>query len=236
MDFALFKQAMKTRWAIFSAQLALLFGTPQRKRIAESQLKAFKRAKELESYRLKSASKDDLEKAKKLFFDYSCNQYFMIHDGVYEEFKRYGIRLEQEIAWRKEFISYWENRLSVDDLHPLDQLEHTNAVESIPSILTLADKGDGYAKLWYANALWKLCSLEKAPVELQKQGKQKSTELWQELSKQDIGEISENHKKKIMPFLFAMGASTPEEYVRTYAKKQLESNNPKPKALKQNAS
>lgn len=236
MDLALIKQTIKTRWAIFLAQLVLLFGNPEHKRIAESRLKSLRRAQELESYRLKPISRSNLEKAKKLFFEYSCNQFFMIHDGVYQEFKRYGIRQEQEIEWRNEYISYWEGQLSLDDLHPVDQLVNTMAVESIPYLIKLVGKGDGYAKLWYANALWKLCDSENAPRELRKQGKQKSIEIWQELSKQPIGEITENHKKKIMPFVFAMDASTPEEYVHNYARKQMESNDPKINAPEQNAS
>ena len=221
------KQAVKTRWAIFSARLVLWFGTPERKQIAESQIKSLKRAKELESYRLKPVSKDDLERAKKLFFEYSCNQFFMIHDGVYQEFKKIGIRQEQEIEWRKEYIAHWENQLSLDNLHPLDQLENTAAVESISSILRLAGGGDAYARMRYANVLWKLCSLENAPIELQNQGKQKSIEIWQRLNTQPIGDISESHQKKIMPVLYAMSATTPEEYIRNYAKRQLEQAFPK---------
>ena len=205
----------------------MLFGTPERKRIAESQIKSLKRAKELENYRLKPVGKADLEKAKKLFFEYSCNQFFMIHDGVYQEFKKFGIREEQEIEWRKEYIAHWESQLSLNDLHPLDQLENTVAVESIPSLLKLADQGDDYAKLRYANALWTLCRSENVPMESQKQGRQKSIEIWQKLSQQPIGGISESHRKKILPVLFAMSAKTPEEYVRNYAKRQLEEAVPK---------
>lgn len=225
MDLALAKQVIKTRWNIFSAQWVLLFGNSERKRIAESQLKSLKRARELENYRLKPITKCNLEKARQMFFEYSCSQYFMIHDGVYQEFKKFGIRYEQELEWRKEYILHWESQLSLENLQPVEKLENAMAIESISNLINLAKKGDGYAKLWYANALWKLCNTENELTDLQKQGKQMSIEIWQELSQQPISEISESHKKKIMPFLFAMSASTSEEYVRNYAKQQLEKNN-----------
>ena len=42
------------------------------------------------------------------------------------------------------------------ELIAVDKLSNAWAVEAIPALIEMADKGDSYAKLWYANALWRL--------------------------------------------------------------------------------
>ena len=48
--------------------------------------------------------KDEAD-AKRMFFDYACNSFFMSHDGVYEEYKRYGISEAQEKERCREYIA-----------------------------------------------------------------------------------------------------------------------------------
>ncbi len=92
------------------------------------------------------------EPAKKMFFDYACNTFFMAHDGVLEGYKLFGISEAQEAEWRREYIAFWTSQLSTDDLTAVDQLRNAWAGEALPDLIRVADTGDGYAKLWYANA------------------------------------------------------------------------------------
>ena len=97
--------------------------------------------------------KDEVD-VRRIFFDYACNGFFMAHDGVYEEYKRYGISEAQEKEWRREYVALWVSRLEIDDLMPVDRLRDAWAGEALPALMEMADRGDSYAKLWYANAIW----------------------------------------------------------------------------------
>jgi hypothetical protein len=163
---------------------------------------------------------NDKEKAKGMFFEYACNTFFMNNDGVLNDYLRFGISPAQENEWRQEYISFWVNQLSVDDLTAVDKLRDAEAGESLPSLMAMAREGDGYAKLWYANAIWQLANRANISKELRIQACQVAINLWQDLVEQKF-DITEDHKGKIFPYLRALDASTPEEYVINYARHRL---------------
>jgi hypothetical protein len=160
--------------------------------------------------------------AKQIFFYYACNTFFMAHDGAYEEYKRYGISEAQEKEWRREYIALWISRLEVDDLTPVDHFSNAWASEALPVLMEMGDKGDSYAKLWYANAIWHLADGSNCDMTLRWKARNVATDLWQSLQTERIV-LTQGHKEHIRPFLWAVHASTPEEYVRFYASRQLKS-------------
>jgi hypothetical protein len=91
------------------------------------------------------------EKAKKIFFDYRCNEFYMAREG--ENFPQYHISEELKAEWRNEFITTWKNQLSTDDLTALQKLHDAEAFEAVPDLIALIDKGDSYAKLELVRAL-----------------------------------------------------------------------------------
>jgi hypothetical protein len=165
--------------------------------------------------------KDEAD-AKRMFFEYACNSFFMSHDGVYEEFKRYGISEAQEKEWRREYIVQWIGRLEVDDLTPVNRLHDAWASEALPALIEMASKGDSYAKLWYANAIWHLANGSDCSMILRWKARKAAIDLWQLLQAECI-ELTQAHKEHIRQYLWAFHASIPEEYVRIYASRQLKS-------------
>jgi hypothetical protein len=163
---------------------------------------------------------NDKEKAKRMFFEYACNTFFMNNDGVLNDYLKFGISPTQEKEWRQEYISFWVNQLSVDDLTAVDKLRDAEAGESLPNLMSIASEGDGYAKLWYANAIWQLADRANISTELRNQARLVAINLWQFLIEQKF-DITEDHKSKITPYLRALDASTPEEYVINYARHRI---------------
>jgi hypothetical protein len=163
---------------------------------------------------------DNKEKAKKIFFDYACNTFYMAHDGELEEYKKIGVSAAQEAEWRREYISFWVSQLSIDDLTAVNRLGETWAGEALPDLIKMAGQGDGYAKLWYANAIWKLANGASISATMRDQAIKTAINLWQSLVQRPI-ELSDNHKAEISPNMKPLDASTPEEYVLNYAKRKL---------------
>lgn len=161
------------------------------------------------------------QQAKQMFLEYACNIFFMAHDGVYEEYKSFGISQEQETDWRREFVSFWVERLSTDDFTAVNQLSNARAFEALPELMQVADTGDDYARLWYANAIYQLASGVSVASAMQAQATDMALGLWQTLTQRPI-EISDAHKVQILPNMKWLEASTPEEYVRNYARRNLE--------------
>ena len=155
-------------------------------------------------------SAQDLEEAKKIYFEYSCNGLYMAQNDVH--FSKYHISKEQEAAWRDEFISDWRSRLSTDDLTAVRKLRETEAVEAIPDLLTMVDQGDSYARLRVAEALWALSYQVKDKAQ-KKQTKAVAVRSAQSILAQPI-QVSEPHKIEIA----RLGGSSPEEYIVLFAK------------------
>jgi hypothetical protein len=164
-------------------------------------------------------SAEDQEQAKKIFFEYSCNHYYMSREGINSN--QYHIAKEQEAEWRNEFIAEWISKLSTDDLTAVHKLEGASAIEAVPDLIAIADRGDSYVKLWVANAIWFISFKNDIERALQKQTRDVAIELLELIIASQV-QLSENHKKAIpSEGIKNLHASTPEEYIVNYAKRLL---------------
>ena len=160
------------------------------------------------------------EEAKKLFFEFACNHFYMDHDRMGETYAQFDVSEAEEAQWRQEYIALWVSRLSTEDLTAVNSLTSAWAGGALPALIAMADKGDGYARLWYANALWDLATHCTLADDIRRQAIQTAVELWKSLIRGPI-ELSEGHRATIAPSLKYLEAATPEEYVRNYAKRRL---------------
>lgn len=158
------------------------------------------------------SSAEDQQEAKKIFFAYSCNHVEMARNDVY--FSKYHIRREQEAQWRNEFIALWRSQLSTDDLTAIQKLEEVHAVESIPDLIAMIDKGDSYANLRIAQALLSLGDWLGRDETLRTQTRATALKTVQSILDQPV-QLSERHKSDIVEH---MGDDVdPENYVITFA-------------------
>ncbi|MGE5374030.1 MAG: hypothetical protein ACM3XO_03160 [Bacteroidota bacterium] len=154
-------------------------------------------------------SAEELEEAKKIFFEYSCNSLEMARNDVH--FEKYHISRQQEDAWRNEFIAHWRGQLSTEDLTAVQKLRDANAVEAVPDLLAMLGKGDSYAQLRVAEGVWALSYWMKDRAQ-KKQAKAAAVQSARSLMSQPI-QVSERHKIEIE----RLGGSSPEEYIRLFA-------------------
>lgn len=155
-------------------------------------------------------SAETLEKAKKIFFEYSCNGLHMAQNDVH--FSQYGISREQEEEWRNEFIASWRSRLSTEDLTAVQKLREAQAEESIPDLIAMVDQGDSYAQLRIAEALAAIGYLARNR-DLRKQAQATARKVAQSILARPI-QVSDRHKSEIQ----RLGGSDPEKYIVVFAK------------------
>lgn len=161
-------------------------------------------------------SDEQREQAKKIFFEYNCNEFNMARDG--ENFGKYRISEEQIAEWRNEFIGYWISKLSVDDLEAVTRLSGAEAIEAVPDLLGIAEKGDSYAKQEIAFAIMSASSKYGIDKNLRKQTLDSVIKLSESIVESKIL-LSKNHRNHILAFPPAvLDNLTPEEYVLKYAK------------------
>jgi len=161
-------------------------------------------------------SDEEIEQAKKIFFEYSCNEFNMAREG--ENFDKYRLSEEQKAEWRNEFIAGWIRKLSVDDLEAVNRLGTAEAIEAVPDLLGIAEKGDSYARLMIAGAIKSASSKYGIDKNLQKQTLVSVIKLSESIVGSQI-QLSEKHKKEILAFHPSiLGTLTPEEYVLKVAK------------------
>lgn len=164
---------------------------------------------------------DSKQRAKEMFWRYACNHFFLDRDGALAEYQALRPTPEDEIAWRNEYVAVWETKLSVEDLAPLSNLRNTWATESIPRIMELSEAGDGYAQLFFANTLWHLSESESLPKATRNAVREVALRIWRRLASEEI-HLSETHRSEISrEALLALGAVSPEGYVRNYAQRQV---------------
>jgi hypothetical protein len=160
---------------------------------------------------ISTSSAEDKEEAKKIFFKYSCNHVEMARNDIY--FSKYHISKEQETEWRNEFITYWRGQLSTEDLTAIQKLEELHAVESIPDLIAMIDKGDSYANLRIAQALLSLGDWLGKDETLRTQTRSTALKTLQSILDHPV-QVSERHKSDIE----RLGDFDPENYVITFAK------------------
>jgi len=156
-------------------------------------------------------SPETLEKAKKIFFEYSCNGLHMAQNDI--NFSQYHISKELQTEWRNEFVAHWRSRLSTEDLTAIQKLRDATAVEVIPDLLAMVGQGDSYARLRIAEALRALSYMLDSDKNLKKHAKETAIKLAQSILDGPI-QVSESHKFEIADY----GSSNPESYIITFAK------------------
>ena len=166
----------------------------------------------------------NFERAKKIFFDYDCNHFYLSRDRAGDEYKKFSISQEQEKIWRDEFISLWISKLSTDDLEPLGKLSGAYAKEALPDLIKMAGQGDSYAKLMFANSIWSIKDAKEIDAGLYQQARETAINLWTALLEKEIW-ISERHKEEVSQNMKARHAATAEEYIRDDAQRQLNKTN-----------
>lgn len=164
---------------------------------------------------------DSKLRAKEIFWRYACNHFFLDRDGALAEYQALRPTPADEIAWRNEYVAAWESKLSVEDLAPLSKLSSAWATESIPRIVELSEAGDGYAQLFFANALWHLSESDALPKATRNAVQDVALRIWHRLTKERV-RLSDAHRSEIsQEALLALGAGSPEDYVRNYAQRQV---------------
>jgi hypothetical protein len=158
-------------------------------------------------------SDEEKEQAKKIFFEYRCNEFYMAREG--EDFAKYRISEEQKAEWRKEFITEWKNQLSTDDLTALQKLHDAEAFEAVPDLIAMIDKGDSFAKLEIVRALWTM-SRKIADKTMRKRTVDSARNTLQFILDNPV-QVSEEHKIHIRQLL----KESPEEYIIPMAKQLL---------------
>ncbi len=165
---------------------------------------------------------EEMELAKKIYWDYACNYFFMGHDGVLEDYRSHHPTGEEEREWRKEFIRMWISKISVDEFDAVHKLCNAHAVEAIPHLIENVEKGDSYAKLIFANAIHELSGCDGVDMSLQIQSHDTVIEQYQKILSTPLN-ITKEHEREITPLLKIVNAANAEEYVISYAKARLES-------------
>jgi hypothetical protein len=160
---------------------------------------------------------NELEEAKKMFLYYGCNHFYMMKEGESEKYEKYHVSKKQEQIWHDEYMAYWLEKLSVDDLSALWHLRNSWTQDVIPTLIEMADKGDSFAKFWFADTiLW----ISNGMVR-NKQGRQAAIALLKSIVKGPVI-ISEQHRTEVDPsMMHALDASSPEEYLINYSKRKL---------------
>lgn len=163
----------------------------------------------------------DKQKAKELFLRYGCRHFPMDHDGIIDEYRKFGATESEEQAWRKEYITLWASRLSADDLTALNMLVRAAAFEALGDLIEIAGKGDAYVRLSYADAIWDLAGPSMVDPSLQKQARLAAMGLWRSLLIRPI-HLPDQHRAESTPDILGFaGAATPEDYITDRAHRAL---------------
>jgi hypothetical protein len=188
-------------------------------------------------------SDDNLQRAKEIFFQYSCNHFHLDREVDAEEYKKFDISNEQEKKWTHEYISYWISKLSDDDFQAMYNLVSTYAREAIPEMCRISELGDSLTKLRYASAIWDIASQGFMSPIIRERARRKSISLWRSLLDNPI-EFTDKHRKEVSEVIetqtriakdiqmergkrglpqrsAAFQNKTPEDYILNYAKSKL---------------
>jgi hypothetical protein len=160
----------------------------------------------------------DLDKAKELYWKYSCQWVWLVKDGLYDDFIDLGD--ETMDRWRAEYIANNLENLKTDTRASLHHLVSADAHEALGDLMAFNTYEDDYEKFWHADALYRLASLRRAEKKLVIPAKTKAEQLWKEILDKPSG-ITNEHRKDIRPNLEGLDAETEEEYLRKYSLRML---------------
>ncbi len=158
----------------------------------------------------------DLSKAKKMYFYYACNHYYMFRDGIDKEYLSYSVPKNLEIEWKEEYISTHLEHLNGNNLEALDALSHCHAEKALPEIIKYSMDGDSFEKLWFAITLFSFSNQRNEKK--YRDVRDHATRICEDLIK-NPKVISAQCKKRIgRDSIKALKANSHEEYISNYAK------------------
>lgn len=132
------------------------------------------------------------------------------------EYMKFGISRQQEEEWIQEYVTHWLNELANGNIDAVHSISHIGRQEILSKLIDLLNKNDSYAKFWIAHTILRLSTKS---LKRNKEGRDIALQAFKELIEGKI-KISREHKLKITPdMLWALKASTPEEYVLNYSKR-----------------
>jgi hypothetical protein len=139
---------------------------------------------------------EDITRAKKIFFKYACNRFFLDREVDAEEYKKFDISNEQENEWYREYVMHWIDRLSVEDMNSLNHLRLAGAGEALPELCRISVLGDSFAKYEYACAIWDIATSAIVSPFVREQARRRLVYLWKSLLEDPI-ELTDFHRKNI---------------------------------------
>jgi len=159
--------------------------------------------------------------AKEIFWEYSCNHFFLDHDGLTDEYvKKGGGNKSEEEKWRKEYIDFWFNQISDNEIEPFRKLTYAGATEILNKLIKYNSFRDDYIKFWYAYELLEL-SKSSSNIILKAIAKQRSKNIFKELVQQNIQLLDDNRNQISNEMIEAMNAKNPEDYIKNYSQRMI---------------
>lgn len=159
--------------------------------------------------------------AKKKFWDYACTHFYMAHDGLDSEYRKYCVSPEQESIWRSEYIEYWSGQLTGSDLLALQKLADAGAFEALPQLLETANQGDSYAAYRFACLIWDLAGFRADDPALRSLARQTSLQIWSDLCNQMV-QLTDDHRRLLSQIDPAANHKTPEEVLRELTRHKIQ--------------
>jgi len=80
-------------------------------------------------------SENNLEKAKKIYFQYGQSGFHMMREGILEEYKQYGISKKQEELWTNEFLEEKIQRFDINNQNDYTELIYIISTKNKHSII-----------------------------------------------------------------------------------------------------
>ena len=193
--------------------------------------------------------KNKLDRAKEIYFHYSCNDFFLNTGDDVKEYRKYNISIAQENNWRREYIRNWIGKLSIDDFQAMNNLKTAGAGEALPELIKISKMGDSLAKLWFADAIWEIALNGGMSPILQNYARQQSILLWKSLINKPIY-LTDSHNLEVSDIVKTLiqintitqsdrirrglpasqnnlYATTPNEYISNYANIKLKESEKK---------
>jgi hypothetical protein len=163
---------------------------------------------------------DKIDSAKQLFWEYSCNHFFLYHDDKMDEYIKLGGKDPQkEKEWRKEYIEYWMDKVETDELKAFNKLSYADATEILKQLTKKRHFKDDYIKFWYAFTLINLANIKDSNKRDKINAIKKAKTILNELINKDISLSSQSEKSITKEMMESLKANTKKEYIITYSKK-----------------
>jgi hypothetical protein len=159
--------------------------------------------------------------AKEIFWEYSCNHFFLDREGMMEEYvKLGGNKPSDERKWRREYIDYWYTQIPNDEIKAFRSLVYAEAKEILRQLVKFNSFRDDYIKFWYAFELLEISKFSLNLI-LKIKAKRRAKGIFNELSNRNILLLDENRNQIDNQMMEVMKAETPEDYIKNYSQRKL---------------